>query len=118
MKLKNVYDKRRPKNYKKKQEKEITLNSLYKFYDAREMVLKGFKSKILSIKSKGSGLLNSRLKISTPKQMLQRFPIALAQVRAGNNPKYLLNEIKQIFYSLYQSKKNTKKVYNNIINSI
>ena len=58
------------------------------------------------------------LKILTPKQMLQRLPIALAQVRAGNNSQGLLNEIKQIFYYLYQSKKITKKVYNNIINSI
>ena len=44
------------------------------------------------------------LKILTPKQMLQRLPIALAQIKASNNWKSLLNEIKQIFYSLYQSK--------------
>ena len=50
--------------------------------------------------------------------MLQRLPIALAQVKAGNNSESLLNEIRQITYSLYQSKKNTKKVYNNIIKSI
>ena len=83
--IKNFYDKTRPKNYKKKQEKEITLDSLYKFYNAREMVLNGFKSKIFSIKSKASGLSNSRLKILTPKQMLQRLLIALAQVKASNN---------------------------------
>ena len=40
------------------------------------------------------------LKILTPKQMLQRLPIALAQVKAGNNSENLLNEIRQIFYSL------------------
>ena len=50
--------------------------------------------------------------------MLQRLPVALAQVNAGNNSKCLLNEIRQIVYSLYQSKKITKKVYNNIIKSI
>ena len=50
--------------------------------------------------------------------MLQRLPIALAQVKAGNNPDNLLNEIKQIVNSLYQSKEITKKVYNNIIKSI
>ena len=44
------------------------------------------------------------LKILTPKQMLQRLPIALAQVKAGNNSENLLNEIRQIIYSLYQSK--------------
>ena len=50
--------------------------------------------------------------------MLQRLPIALAQVKAGNNTERLLNEIRQIFYSLYQSRQITKKVYNNIIQSI
>ena len=54
----------------------------------------------------------------TPKQMLQRLPIALAQVKVGNNSESLLNEIKQIVYSLYHSKQITKKVYNNIIKSI
>ena len=58
------------------------------------------------------------LKILTPKQMLQRLPIALAQVKAGNNSESLLNEIRQIVYSLYQSKQITKKVYNHIIESI
>ena len=58
------------------------------------------------------------LKILTPKQMLERLPIVLAQVKAGNNSESLLNEIRQIVYSLYQSKQITKKVYNNIIKSI
>ena len=57
-------------------------------------------------------------KVLTPKQMLQRLPIALAQVKAGNNSENLLYEIRQIVYSLYQSKQITKKVYNNIIKSI
>ena len=43
--------------------------------------------------------------------MLQRLPIAVAQVKAGNNSENLLNEIKQIVYSLYQAKQITKKVY-------
>ena len=50
--------------------------------------------------------------------MLQRLTIALAQIKAGNNSESLLNEIRQIVYSLYQSKEITKKVYNNIIKSI
>ena len=58
------------------------------------------------------------LKILTPKQMLQRLSISLAQVKAGNNSKSLLNEISQIVYSLYQSKEITKKVYNYMIKSI
>ena len=58
------------------------------------------------------------LKMLTPKQMLQRLPIALAQIKAGNNSETLLNELRQIVYSLYQSKEITKKLYNNIIKSI
>ena len=50
--------------------------------------------------------------------MLQRLPIDLAQVKAGNNSENLLNEIKQIVYLLYQSKESTKKVYNKIIKSM
>ena len=54
------------------------------------------------------------LKILTPKQVLQRLPIALAQIKAGNNS----HEKMQIVYSLYQSKEIAKKVYNNILKSI
>ena len=50
--------------------------------------------------------------------MLQRLPIALAQVKAANNSERLLNEIIQLVYYLYQSKQITKKVYKNIIKSI
>ena len=50
--------------------------------------------------------------------MLQILQIALAQVKAGNNSESLLNKIRQIVYSLYQSKGITKKVGNNIIKSI
>ena len=50
--------------------------------------------------------------------MLKRLPIALTQIKAGNNSESLLNEIGQILYSLYRSKEITKEVYNNIINSI
>ena len=59
-----------------------------------------------------------RLKILTPKQMFQRLPTALAQVKAANNSENFLNEIRQIVYSLYQLKKITKKLYNDIIKSI
>ena len=68
--------------------------------------------------AKQNEILGKGLKILTPKQMLQGLSIALAQVKAGNNLENLLNEIRQIVYSLYQSKQITKKVYNNIIKSI
>ena len=69
-------------------------------------------------KSKQNETEGKGLKILTPKQMLQILPIALAQVKAGNNSEGLLNEIRLNVYSLYQSKQRTKKVYNNIIKSI
>ena len=50
--------------------------------------------------------------------MFQRLPIALAQEKAGHGLEKLLNEIRQIIYSLYQSKEITKNIYNNIIKSI
>ena len=50
----------------------------------------------------------SGLKILSPKQMLQRLQIALAQVKAGNTYENLLNEIRQIIYSLYRAKEITK----------
>ena len=58
------------------------------------------------------------LKILTPNQMFKRLSIALAQISASNNSEILLNEIRQIAYSLYGSKEITKKVYNDIIKSI
>ena len=119
--IRNFRDKTRPQNDKKKQEKEIVLKNLYNFFEAREILLDGFDSRTFLIKSKGSGLLNtdhSKLKILTPTQMLQRLPIALALVKAGNNSEPLLNEIREIVYSLYQSKQITKKAYNSRTKSI
>ena len=71
------------------------------------------KSRRIYESKQGTGL-----KVLTPKKMLQSLPIALAQIKAGNNSESLLNEIRQIAYSLYESKEITKKVYNNIIKSI
>ena len=90
---------------------------MYNFFEGREKFLDAFESKIFSIKSKGAGILNpnhSKFKILTHKQMFQRLPTALAQVKPGNNSGNLLKEIRKIVYSLYQSKQITKKVYNNI----
>ena len=57
------------------------------------------------------------LKILTPNQMLNRLPITLAQLKAGNNSEKLKNEIRQLLCSLHRSKKLTKTVYNNLINT-
>ena len=79
------------------------------FYNDYSLMMSGAKYTT----SKGTGL-----KILTPKQMLQRLQIALAQAKAGTNSESLFNEIRQIVYSLHQSKQITKKVYNNISKSI
>ena len=60
----------------------------------------------------------SGLKILTNKQMLNRLPILLAQIQAGNNSNKLKNEARKILYSLYRSKVLTKTVYNNLIGAI
>ena len=84
-------------------------NKVIEFFDDNFSMISEAKREV----TKGTGL-----KIITPKQMLQRLSMAVAQVKAGNNSESLLNEIRQIVYSLYQSKEITKKVYNNIIKSI
>ena len=84
--------------------------------------IEDYGSIILEAKRKASEKLEeqegTRLRILTPKQMLQRSPIALALVKSGNNSENLLNKIRQIVYSWYQSRKIKRKVYNNIIKSI
>ena len=56
------------------------------------------------------------LRILSPKQILSRLPISLAQLKAGNNSKKLKNEIRQLLHSLYRSKKLTKQIYKSLIN--
>ena len=58
------------------------------------------------------------LKILTPNQMLSRLPISLAQSKAGNNSEKLKNEIRQLLYSLYRSKKLTKQLYKSLVDII
>ena len=77
-------------------------NEAIAFYD-------DYSSMILNAKEMVAEQEGTGLKILTPKQMLQRLPVALAQVKVGNNSERLLNEIRQIVYSLYQSKQITKK---------
>ena len=112
------------KGYKNSVQKK-TLSNIENHYNARNSVIKFIEdygtmvldAKRLAKEQEGTGA-NEMLKILTPNQMLKRLPIALAQVKAGNNSESLLNEIRQIVYSLYRSKEITKKIYNNIINSI
>ena len=66
----------------------------------------------------GINHLGQGRKILTPNQMLIRLPITLAQLKAGNNSQKLINEIRQLLYSLCGSKKLTKTIYNNLIDII
>ena len=98
-----------------------TLANINIHFNARNSAIKrieDYGSMILEPKKLAKEQEGTGLKILTPNQMLKRLPIALAQVKAGNNIESLLNEIRQIVYFLYRSKEITKKVYNNIINSI
>ena len=110
----------KPQDPKQKKLKSDVLDSVHALVKGRELMYNAFRSGIfhrLEKSQEGEGV-NERLKILTPNQMLKRLPIALAQVKAGNNSESLLNEIRQIVYSLYRSREITKKVCNNIINSI
>ena len=124
----NDFMKTKPRNPEKRKLRSDVINNMRALVEGREVVLNAFKSGIFQVSKEsqeGTGAnemsrvnASERLKILTPNQMLKRLLIALAQVKAGNNSEILLNEIRQIVYSLYRSKEITKKVYNNIINSI
>ena len=108
---------------KKTSEQKEVITDLDNFYNSREEVFNFFKDYAriyidAGHKAKQDETEGTGLKILTPKQMLQRLPIALTQVNAANNSENLLNEIRKIVYSLYQSKEITKKVYNYIIKSV
>ena len=114
--INKLKSKTKPHNLESEKVKEDVLNSASALLKGREMVIKALGSGIF-LKTeelkKGTGL-----KVLAPKQMLQRLPTALAKIKAGNNSESLLNEFRQIAYSLYQTKEITKKVDNNIIKSI
>ena len=112
-KLVNFNSKPRPKTKENKDKKQNSV-SISDLHEGRELTLNALRSEIFLIKE----IQGKTLKILIPKQILQRLPIALAQVKAGNTSENVLNEIRQIIYSLYRAKEITKEVYNNIMNSI
>ena len=104
-------------------EQEKIINNIERFYISRQEVINFFRdyTEMLSdanYRAKQNETKGTGLKKLTPKQMFQRLPIALTQVKAGNNSVNLLNEMRQIIYSLYQSKEITKKVCNNLMKSL
>ena len=104
-----------------RQEQEKATNNIKNLYESRQKVVQMFNNypretskRIYESKQQQ----RTGLKILTPNQMLKRLPNALAQIKASNNSESLLNEIRHVVYSLYRSKKITKKVCNRIIQSI
>ena len=94
--------------------KEILKSKFNKQLDTRDMPeLESEESAAKRRNQQGQGI-----KILTPDQMFSRLPITLAQLKAGNNSQKLINEIRQLLYSLYHSKKLTKTIYNHLINTI
>ena len=84
-----------------------TFDSVIAIFEGWESTFNAFRNGIFPIKENKNG---KGLKILTPKQILQRLPIAPAQVKAGNTSENLLNAIKEIMYFLYREKEITKKV--------
>ena len=90
---------------RKTEEQKNPLSNINRIFNGRNDSIKfveEYDSMILESKRNAAEMERKRLKILTPKQMLQRLPIALEQVKAGDNSESLLNEIRQIAYSLYQ----------------
>ena len=99
---------------KKRKKKRNTFVSVKALYEGQELTLNAFSSGTFPINStQGRGL-----KTLTLKQVFQRLPIVLAEAKVGNTSESLLNEIRQIIYSLYWAKEITKSVYNNMMNSV
>ena len=99
---------------KKTLEQKEVINNLGKFQNFKQDVIKFFKYYIEMLSdanydAKQNETKGKLLKIFSPKQMLQRLTIALAQVKTCNNSESLLNEIRKVVYYLYQSKQITKK---------
>ena len=94
--------------------KEIVDGFLYGESDTTDVPeLKSEESASERRKIDGKGL-----KTLTPDQMLSRLPITLAQLKAGNNSQKLKNEIRQLLYSLYRSKKLTKQLYKSLVDIV
>ena len=89
------------------------------FFNLREKIIDLFRDYLFLLsEAKYKAKQGEKLKILTPKQMIQRLPIALTQLKTGNTSENVPNEIRKIIYSLYRAKEITENVYNNIMNSI
>ena len=109
--VQNFVKNTKPQNPEQKNLKSDVLNSVHALVEGRELMYNAFRSGIfhrLEESQEGTGA-NEMLKILTPNQMLKRLPIALAQVKAGNNSESCLNEISKLFFPCIDQKKLLKK---------
>ena len=115
--FKSDLDEIKKRNPKSKSKDQISvIKNVQNLFDLREKIISFFRNySILISETKYKAKQGKGLKISSPKQMLQRLPIALVQVKRGITSEDLLNEFRQIIYSLYREKEITKKY---IINSM
>ena len=96
----------------------IVLMTMPKDYEKNEgMKILNIVDKIFDFISKEQKQRGKGLKISTPRQMLSRLPISLAQLKAGNDSEKLKNEVRQLLYSLYRSKKLRKQLCKSLIDT-
>ena len=103
----------------KSEEQKRALENIKLLYESRKATIELFNEySSIASESKYKTKYGECLKILNPKQMLQRLPMALAQVKVGNTFENLLNGIRQTTYSLYRANEIIKKVYKNIMNSI
>ena len=116
--LSYVYDftkKTRSRNLAQKRLRADVVDSITSLVEGREMIINAFKNRIFQVSKESQEDEESQegkgLKILTPNQMLKRLPIALAQVKAGNNSESLLNEIRsdRLFILCIDQKKLLKK---------
>ena len=101
-------------NKMKKIIKNVPENKTFKIEENKRII--DIVEKILQLNREKQ--LGQGFKILTPNQILSRLPITLAQLKAGNNSEKLKNEIRQLLYSLYRSKKLTKQLYKSLIDMI
>ena len=101
------------------EEQKSALENIKLLYESRKATIELFNEySSIASEAKYKTKYGECLKILNPKQMLQRLPMALAQVKVGNTFENLLNGIRQTTYSLYRANEIIKKVYKNIMNSI
>ena len=98
----------------KKSIKNIPENKTFKTEENEKII--DIVERILELNIKKQ--LGVGLKILTPNQILSRLPITLAQLKAKNSSEKRKDEIRQLLYSLYRSKKLTKQLHKSLVDII